>query len=673
MIPESLPRADYARPASALEREWLVTNGLGGFAYGTISLANTRRYHGLLVASLHPPVDRVLMLSKVEVTARYRGQTFELATNEFADGTLAPRGCELLSAFRLEEGVPVWLYALSDAFLEQRLWMGHGSNTTYVGFTLRAGVEAVRLELAPLCNYRDYHSHTRGGWSPDVSLERSGCRITAFTGAQPYTVQVDRGEFLPDPSWYWHFHHRAEAERGLDAEEDLFRPGIFRVQIEPGETVILTASAATDGGQRIRARVRVRSSNAIAPAQPTPDPPNWIGRLRFAADQFMVARAAGSGAPDEGATVIAGYPWFSDWGRDTMVALPGLMLATGRVAETAAILRTYARYLSQGMLPNRFPDGGAAPEYNSVDASLWYFHAIAVYVEETHDQELLRELYPALREIIDWYKRGTRFGIHQDTADGLLCAGEPGVQLTWMDAKVGDRVVTPRIGKPVEVNALWHHALKRMTDWATTLEDTSGAALYGAAAAQVATSFSSAFWFERGSHLYDVVEGPEGTPDAHGRRVDSTVRPNQIFAVSLGSNLLSVERARAVVDTCARDLLTPVGLRSLSPRDPRYCGTYSGGPGERDSVYHQGVVWSWLLGPFALAHYRVYGQVDHAMALLESMASHLDEACLGTVSEIFEGNPPHRPRGCCAQAWSVGEIYRAWRYLSSDAARDNHG
>jgi predicted glycogen debranching enzyme len=484
---------------------------------------------------------------------------------------------------------------------------------------------------------------------------------------------LDRGEFSPDPSWYWSFHHRVEAERGLDAREDLFRPGIFRTRLEPGETVILTVSAATDTVQRTSTLARVRSSNLIAPAQTPPDPPKWIHRLRLAADQFIVRRATGTTAHDDGATVIAGYPWFSDWGRDTMVALPGLMLATGRTAEAASILRTYATYLSQGMLPNRFPDAGEAPEYNSVDASLWYFHAIAVYAEETGDDQLLRELYPALQEIIDWYRRGTRYGIHQDHTDGLLYAGELGIQLTWMDAKVGDRIITPRTGKPVEVNALWHHALEKMAGWAAMLEDSPGAALYRAEAAKVVTSFSNAFWFEQGNYLYDVVAGPEGAPDAHGMRVDPTLRPNQIFAVSLGMNLLPSVRARAVVDACARDLLTPVGLRSLSPRDPRYCGTYSGGPGERDSVYHQGTVWSWLLGPFALAHYQVYGAVDHALALVKGMASHLDEACLGTISEIFEGNPPHLPRGCFAQAWSVGETYRAWHQLERRVRDPNHG
>jgi predicted glycogen debranching enzyme len=661
---QGLARSEYTRLENAFDREWLVTNGLGGFACGTVSLANTRRYHGLLVASLRPPVERVLMLGKVEVTAQYRGQVFELASNEFADKTLAPRGFELLSAFRLEEGVPVWLYALSDALLEQRLWMGHRRNVTYITFTLRAATAAMQLEMVPLCTYRDYHSHTQGGWWPEVSPERNGCRVAAFTGAHPYHLHVDRGEFSPSQSWYWHFYHRAEEERGLDAVEDLFRPGVFRMSLDPGDTVIFTAAADGEvASQATVADIRRDTPICLSPAMMASDTPEWIRRLAFAANQFIVQRGRASGGAHEGMTVIAGYPWFSDWGRDTMIALPGLMLATGRTTETAAILRTYADHLSQGMLPNRFPDNGEKPEYNSVDASLWYFHAIAAYVDATHDQHLLSELYPALQEIIGWYRRGTRYGIHQDPADGLLHAGEPGVQLTWMDGKVGDWVVTPRIGKAVEVNALWHHALERMGAWANTLGDPDGAAMHLEEASKVAASFADAFWFERGNYLYDVVDGLEGTLDAKGRRKDPSLRPNQIFAVALATNLLQAQRARAVVDTCARELLTPVGLRSLSPRDPRYCGTYSGGPRERDSIYHQGVVWSWLLGPFALAHYQAYSDANHAKALLEGIASHLDEACLGTISEILEGSPPHRPRGCMAQAWSVGETYRAWHYL----------
>jgi predicted glycogen debranching enzyme len=607
------------------------------------------------------------MVAKVEVLARYKAQQYELGCNEFADGTIAPRGFELLSSFDDDDGVPVWTYACADALLEQRVWMAHGRNTTYVTFKLREAGEALDLELRPLCTYRDYHAHARGGWTLEVANEERGCRVTAFSGARPYRVLIDRGDFHSEPDWYWNFRHRAEAERGLDAEEDLFRPGTFRARLQPGEQVTLIATAepefeapsvALDRDQK-RRRALLRATPAGSP--------RWIQRLTLAADQFIVSRASRSGEV-QGTTVIAGYPWFSDWGRDTMIALPGLALATGRHAEAAAILRTFAGHVSQGMLPNRFPDGGENAEYNTVDATLWFFHAVSAYLAATEDRALLREVYPTLCDIIAWHRRGTRYGIHVDPRDGLLYAGEPGVQLTWMDAKVGDWVVTPRIGKAVEINALWHYALSRLASWAKVLKDRPAAADYHTAAEQVAACFADTFWYPAGGYLYDVVDSPEGAME-QGRRVDTSLRPNQIFAVSLGSDLLDSARARAVVDICARELLTPVGLRSLAPGDPHYAARYIGDPRARDGAYHQGTVWSWLLCNFALAHHRVYGNADHALALLAGLASHLDEACIGSISEIMDGNPPHHPRGCFAQAWSVSETLRAFHALTAERAR----
>ena len=663
-------RTDFASAANAFEREWLVTNALGGFASGTLAQANTRRYHGLLLASLQPPVQRVLMVAKLEALARYRNCSYELGSNEFAGGTLSPRGFELLCAFEEEEGLPVWTYACGDARLEQRLWMADGRNTTYVRFRLREASSAMDLELRPLCTYRDYHAQARGGWSLEVAEEPRGCRVTAFPGARSYRVLVDRGDFQREPDWYWNFYHRAEAERGLDATEDLFRPGTFRVHLEPGDAVTVIATAEPDfdppetGFEREQRRRR-----SLLRAAPS-GAPDWVKRLTLAADQFIVRRATPDGEL-RGTTVIAGYPWFSDWGRDTMIALPGLALATGRTQDAAAILRTFATHVSEGMLPNRFPDGGEQPEYNTVDATLWYFHAVAAYLGATTDVALLRDLYPVLREIIDWHRRGTRYGIRVDPEDGLLFAGEPGVQLTWMDAKVGDWVVTPRIGKPVEISALWHYALTQMAMWAQGLKDRVAAADYQNAAARVASSFSQRFWYPEGGYLYDVIDGPDGAVDRQGRSVDRSLRPNQIFAVSLGTNLLDLARARAIVDVCAAELLTPVGLRSLAPSDPRYAGRYMGDPRQRDGSYHQGTVWSWLLGPFALAHHYVYRDPGHALALLEGLASHLDEGCIGSVSEIMDGNAPHAPRGCFAQAWGVSEALRAFHSLTHERARNN--
>jgi predicted glycogen debranching enzyme len=649
-----LSRTDFATPEAALTREWLVTNGLGGYASGTVAQANTRRYHALLAAALRPPVDRVVMVAKLDAAATYRGQRFELATNEYADSTLASRGFERLCEFRLEGTTPVWTFAMGDALLEQRVWMAHAKNTTYVSFALRAATEPVELELLPLCTYRDYHAHTRGPWNMAVEAGPRECGLTAYPGAHPFRLTADRGSFSNDPDWYWNFHHRAEAERGLDTTENLFRPGFFRATLEPGETLTVTATAEADEPESAHASLMRETRRQKSLLRSTADAaPEWIRQLTLAADQFITQRWR-DGKPD-GTTVIAGYPWFSDWGRDTMIALPGLALATDRASDAAAILRTFAAHASEGMLPNRFPDGGEAPEYNTVDATLWYFHAIDAYLEATGDARLLRDLYPTLRDIVSWHRRGTRYGIHVDPTDGLLFAGEPGVQLTWMDARIGDWVVTPRTGKPVEINALWHFALTRMAHWANALADKANAASYSQDAARVETSFADAFWYAEGGYLYDVIDT---------QRADASLRPNQLFAVSLGTDLLPMDRARDVVATCARHLLTPVGLRSLAPVDPRYVRTYEGGPRERDAVYHQGTVWSWLLGPFALAHYRVYGDLPHAIRLLDGLAPHLDEACLGSISEIFDAEAPHRPRGCFAQAWSVSETLRAWHFLN---------
>jgi predicted glycogen debranching enzyme len=650
----TLSRVHFAGEVS-LEHEWLVTNGLGGFACGTLSQANTRRYHGLLIASLRPPVERVLMVAKVDVTAGYRNAQFELASNEYADGTVAPRGFEYLSAFRLEQGLPVWTYQFDDAVLEQRIWMEHSRNTTHVSFALIQATEAVRLSLLPLCTYRDYHSHSHGGWSLNVEAQERGCRILAFAGAQPYRLSTDRGDFVPDGDWYWGFKHRLEAARGLDAHEDLFRPGVFTVPLAPGERVTFTASAGASAAAPSLER-EIRRREGLTRQVPD-NAPAWVRQLTLAADQFIVGRTNPAGAAT-GTTVIAGYPWFSDWGRDTMIALPGLTLPTERFSAAASILRTFAGHVSQGMLPNRFPDSGEKPEYNTADATLWYFHAIQAYLACARDDALLRDLYPVLKEIIDWHCRGTRYSIHVDPQDGLLFTGEAGIQLTWMDAKIGAWVVTPRTGKAVELNALWHYALVHMAAWAREQDDARSSRQYEEMAQQVVRSFEPAFWFDRGGYLYDVVDTPEGASDA-------SLRPNQIFAVSLGTDLLSTARARAVVDVCARHLLTPVGLRSLAAQDPRYARTYTGGPRERDAVYHQGTVWSWLLGPFVLAHHRVYRNTQHALGLLSGLAAHLDEGCLGTVSEIFDGAPPHPPRGCFAQAWSVSETLRAWHVLNS--------
>ena len=477
--------------------------------------------------------------------------------------------------------------------------------------------------------------------------------------------------------WYWNVRHREEGARGLDELEDLFHPGYFECELAPGQSQawILTAEThepmsavaawAAECARQKEIVTRLRRIPACVGAAAEAAP---LERLALAADQFLVERRdLGGGAT--GATVIAGYPWFSDWGRDTMIALPGLTLATGRGDIAASVLRTFARFVNQGMLPNRFPDGGEAPEYNTVDASLWYFVAVHEYLRATHDPVLAAQLYPVLKDMLGWHTRGTRYGIRVDPEDGLLRAGEPGVQLTWMDAKVDDWVVTPRIGKPVEVNALWFNALSIVRDLAAELGHEPDRAEFARLAAAVQSQFEQAFWFEAGGYLYDVIDGNEGAPDASGRRRDASLRPNQIFALSLPHTLLGAQKARRVLEVCAAELWTPLGLRSLAPRDHRYQGHYGGDPLERDRAYHQGTVWSWLLGPFVTAHYRVHGNAPAALAFLRGIPAHLREACIGQVSEIADGEPPFAPRGCFAQAWGVAEVLRAWtQVLEAEAA-----
>jgi len=632
----------------ACSREWLITNGIGGFACGTISGARTRRYHGLLVAALRPPTDRTLLVSKVDVAVGYRGQRMALGANEFADGTIAPRGHLLLDGFRLEGSRPVWRYVVGDAEIEQTVWMAHGSNTTYLRLTANRASSPIELELSPLCTYRDYHHQNRGASAVQHTALVNGFEIRAFEGATPYRVTSDRGEYTADPEWYWGFRQRNETGRGLDDLEDLYRPGRLTARLAESESLTLTMSAdPADRPAAIEFERLTRQSQETLAAIP-PDAPEWICQLALAADGFIVDRPDAGG---HGTTVIAGYPWFADWGRDTMIALPGLTLATGRLDVAADVLRTFGRHVDQGMLPNRFPDSGTEPEYNTVDATLWYFHAIDQYFRHSGDLSLIEELFPTLEDIVQWHVNGTRYGIRIDS-DGLLRAGEPGVQLTWMDAKIGDWVITPRIGKPVEINALWYRALIVMQFFASRLGHRDTASIYECMSARVAAIFQQRFWSESLGHLYDVIDGPDGS--------DATMRPNQVLALAVAPQLVETRVARAVVDACAQRLWTPVGLRSLAADAPGYVGRYGGGPRERDAAYHQGTVWSWLLGPFALAHCNAYGDGAAARRFLAGVEGHLREGCIGNISEVFDGDSPHRPEGCFAQAWSVAEVFRAW-------------
>lgn len=635
---------------AAERREWLVANGIGGYAAGTVAAVPTRSYHGLLVAALNPPLGRTLLLAALDETVAYDGHTYPLFAVRWQDGRIEPTGFHHLERFALEGTTPLWSYACADALLEKRVWMEPGSNTTYIRYCLQRASRPLELTVAALIDCRDHHAVTpAGAWTPHVAPVEGGLRVTAFDGAPPLTLLADRGQAAPCCTWRDGIFLRVEDCRGLPALDAHCEAALFRLRLEAGEAVTLVASTepAPDlDGAAAYARRRAYETDLLARAAPGLDLSKpAVAQLVLAADQFIVRREL-PGDPN-GRSVIAGYPWFGDWGRDTMIALPGLTLATGRPEIAARILRTFAHFVDRGMLPNRFPDEGQTPEYNTVDATLWYFEAIRAYHQASGDDALLSELFPVLQQIVEWHRRGTRYNIHVDPADGLLYAGEEGVQLTWMDAKVDDWVVTPRIGKPVEVNALWYNALCSMAVFAARLG--ADASIYRDLAGQTRAGFAR-FWNGAAGYCYDVIDGPAGN--------DAALRPNQLLAVSLPHSPLSSAQQRAVVDACARRLLTSHGLRSLSPDDPAYVGRYGGNRRQRDAAYHQGTVWAWLIGPFVDAHLRVYGDRQTARSFLQPLLDHLTDHGLGTISEIFDGDPPFTPRGCFAQAWSVAEMMR---------------
>jgi glycogen debranching enzyme len=612
----------------AIRREWLETNGLGGYASSTIAGLNTRRYHGLLIAATKPPVGRMLLLSKFEETLVIEEREYELSANRYP-GVVHPQGYLYLKEFR-QVPFPVFVYEVEGIEIEKSVFMVHGENTTVIQYQLRARGGAVpsscTLELRPLVAFRDHHAttHENGALDPRFESGANSVKMTPYAGLPSLYLYHSGADIQPAGSWFRNFEYDRERERGLDFREDLFNP------------LVLVFDLHRDASASVAASTEPRPTHVTAPA-PSRDAPS-----ARAADQFVVQRGSQ-------ASVIAGYHWFGDWGRDTMIALPGLTLATGRYDIAKSILLAFASYVDRGMLPNRFPDAGEAPEYNTVDATLWFFEAVRALAACTEDYDFVRaNLYAVLSDIVAWHERGTRYGIHTDT-DGLLHAGEPGVQLTWMDAKIGDWVVTPRIGKPVEIQALWYHAMRVMEDLARRFGHDADSGHYGELADRARDSFAPLFWNEAAQCLFDVVDGDMR---------DASIRPNQIFAVSLFHKMLPPEKAKAVVDTVARHLLTPYGLRTLAPSDPHYRGRYEGDPASRDSAYHQGTVWPWLIGPFVEAYRLVYGQAPDCLGELQRYAT--DEGC-GQLPEVFDGDPPHRPGGCIAQAWSVAEMLRVAR------------
>ncbi len=659
---DRLGRDVCAVPATAEAAEWLVTNGMGGYAAGTVAGLPTRGYHGLLVAALDPPVGRTLMLVTLLETVTVDGHSVDLGTIRWSDGTLAPDGAAFLEEVRFEGTLPVWRYATPHFTLEKRVFMDHGANVTRLHYTCLRAEAPLSLTLRPITDCRDYHGRSfASDWHPEVLAE--GDRIAVHFGDDDHVLHLSMpgATATGGAAWYRDFDLAQERARGLTDHEDHLQTGTFRADLRAGETVRFAASAGAPaavvadplGIETARQKTLLAAWDAVRPAGAIPPP--WIERLVLAADQFVARRPLHDGTT--GHTIIAGYPWFADWGRDTMISLPGLTILTGRADVAASILRSFAQAVDSGMIPNRFPDGGTAPEYNTVDAAFWFIAAVAAHHDATGDDALLAEMFGVLDDIVGHMQAGTRYGIRVDFADGLVTAGEVGVQLTWMDARVGDWVVTPRIGKPVEVNALWISGLRFMIRAARQLG--RDPAPYEVPLARAIEGFER-FWNPDRGYCFDVLDGPDGHEVA--------LRPNQIFAALPGTGVFDADRCCRIVRACEAALLTPAGLRSLAPSEPGYLPRYGGDQVARDAAYHQGTVWAWLIGPFIEAHLHAFADPVRAAEILAPLADQLRIEGIGTIGEIFEAAAPHGPRGCTAQAWSVGECLRAWHLIAAQTA-----
>jgi predicted glycogen debranching enzyme len=659
-----------ATSADALiTREWLVTNGLGGYASGTVAGIITRRFHGYLIAALPNPLGRVMMLN--EVVERFTlpgGQCVQLAGEERAGTPLQLHGADYLTEFRLEGGLPVWHYRVDGFLIEKRLMLPHRQNTVYVCYRILQGEGTVKLSLRPSVNIRPHEAPVSAPIPRPYMLTvvEDQYEIIAGPDLPPLRIILyGRGAALTiDRLRTQEIVYRIEESRGYEARGDLWSPGYLQTEIARGQDVSLVAS--TEPWEVIRAMSPPeawdseydRRNRLLADADPSvQEGPG--GELVLAADQFLIrpagrmsdtARAQAAG--DEVRTVIAGYHWFTDWGRDTMISLEGLTLTTGRDVEASYILRTFAHYIRDGLIPNMFPEGEKDGLYHTADATLWFFHAIDRYLELSGDRSILALVLPKLLDIVDHHLKGTRFGIHVDADDDLLAQGAQGYQLTWMDAKVGDWVVTPRRGKAVEINALWYNALRLLEQWLVEENRPDAVPSLQKHSARTWHSFNQRFWNQQAGYLFDVV-------DQEGGGDDDSLRPNQLLAISLKYPVLNQTRWKAVVDVCHRELVTPVGLRSLGRNSPDYKPRYDGDLRARDAAYHQGTVWAWLIGPFIDAFLKVYpDDVDTARHCIDGFTPHLGEACVGSISEIFDAEPPYTPRGCLAQAWSVAEVLR---------------
>jgi predicted glycogen debranching enzyme len=659
-----------------LNREWLVTNGLGGYASGTVAAVITRGFHGYLIAALPAPHGRMMMFNDlVEQVTLPNGKFLQLGGEERAQAPLRLHGADFLKEFRVDLGLPAWRYQVDNFVLEKSLMLPHMQNTVYIRYRILDGDGTLRLTLRPSLNVRPHEAPVSSPITTPYSLNvfEDQYEILAGQNLPPLRMLLHgSGAALTiDRLRIQEILYRIEESRGYAARGDLWSPGYFHAELTKGRGVTLIAS--TESWETIRAlspedamgaeydrRGRLLAEANAKAREGTP------AELVLAADQFVIrpagrladsARAHAAG--DEIRTVIAGYHWFTDWGRDTMISLEGLTLTTGRHVEAAYILRTFAHYIRDGLIPNLFPEGQKEGLYHTADATLWFFHAIERYLQLTGDRTILRLVLPKLLGIIECHLRGTRFGIHVDPNDHLLSEGAPGYQLTWMDAKVDDWVVTPRRGKAVEINALWYNALRLTARWVCEEQREDAAPPLEEEAQKCRESFNQRFWNPQTGFLFDVVDGEQGN--------DPACRPNQLMALSLDHPILEESKWAAVVDVCEKKLLTPVGLRSLSADNKDFKPRYDGDLRSRDAAYHQGTVWSWLIGPFIDAWLRVHpGELQKANCFLQGFNAHLGEACVGSISEIFDAEPPYTPRGCIAQAWGVAEVLRCWVKTTED-------
>jgi predicted glycogen debranching enzyme len=663
---------------SLVDKEWLVTNGLGGYASGSLAGVITRGFHGYLVAALPTPLGRIMMLNdlieKVEIPD---GVSLQLSGEERVNAPLKVHGAEHLEEFRLEDGLPVWVFRFGDVLFEKRVLMVHRQNTVHVSYRMTAG-EAIRLTLRPSVNFRPHEAAVSTPLAGNYAFTviEDTFEISSQSDLPPLRLMLygKNKSLTMDRTSIHEVVYRIEESRGYAARGDLWSPGYFSVVLTPTDPVTLVASSESwdavravtpeyaDAAESLR-RKRLLARAAHVPAK------SFAAELVLAADQFIIvpegrsddtlrARAAG----DDVRTVIAGYPWFTDWGRDTMITLDGLTLVTGRHVEAGYILRTFAHYVRHGLIPNMFPEGRAEGLYHTADATLWFFHAVAKYLAASRDQVLLPQLLPLLEEIVECHLRGTDFGIGVDPQDGLLRQGAEGYQLTWMDAKVDGWVVTPRRGKAVEINALWYNALRHLENWLNQEGKTEKAQDIAKHAARCQEAFQKRFWFADGGYLYDVVDGENGD--------DAALRPNQVLAVSLEFPVLAEEKWEPVMSRIERDLLTPVGLRSLGPAEKDYKPKYYGNLRDRDAAYHQGTVWPWLIGPYVDAWLKLHpDQPEEAEKLLSAFEQRQAETAVGSIGEICDAEAPYTCRGCVAQAWSVAEVLRA--YVKVAAMKEN--